>query len=60
MPDPIFRPGDRVRCVNPGPTSLVLGQVYTVKLEFWPMVELVGNGNLYYQKRFRRVEEVPA
>ncbi len=59
MPDPIFRPGDRVRCVEPGPTSLIRWHVYTVVYAMENGVRLREHPNSWYDgTRFRKVEEV--
>ena len=53
-----WQPGDRVRCVEPGPTSLVAGQVYTVEFAAHGGVMVAGHLGVWYTPtRFRKVEE---
>ena len=52
---PTFQAGDRVRCVDPGPTKLVEGREYVVKIAGEQTILVEGVGSYQYSHRFTPV-----
>jgi phage repressor protein C with HTH and peptisase S24 domain len=56
MTQPLFQPGDRVVCVDPGPTSLVEGRVYVVEFSKVGGIKVREHPCAWYDAtRFRKV-----